>query len=224
MRLNHCLNVLAAVGQLASGIAHDFNNLLTTIILYVQMVLSDPRLPSDLAQSLLVVISESRQATQLVQQMLDFSRRAPMEVRVYLPALSGEAPAPKRAAEAPLLLGRGETVLLVEDRPALRAAGRKILEQLGYRVLEAAEGREALEVYAAEQVDLVLTAVVMPEMSGAALVEALRQQTPDLKVIAITGYGEDQEVERIRQAGVLEVIRKPFEVECLAAVIRRVLG
>ncbi|MBC7226919.1 MAG: GAF domain-containing protein [Thermoflexales bacterium] len=72
---------LAAVGQLASGIAHDFNNLLTTTILYAQMALESPDLPSDLAQSLQVIIGESRQATQLVQQILDFSRRAPMEAR-----------------------------------------------------------------------------------------------------------------------------------------------
>lgn len=369
---------LAAVGQLASGIAHDFNNLLTTTILYAQMALEHPELPSDLAQSLQVIIGESRQATQLVQQVLDFSRRAPMEVRpmdltpflkeltkilertipenirlrlvagagpftvqadptrlrqavvnmvlnardampeggeirlglsrltvgpgerpplmgmrpgewvcmevadtgtgippevlphmfepffttkprgvgtglglaqvygivqqhgghigvetevgkgttfrVYLPALAEEAPAPGPVVEVPLPTGRGETILLVEDHSALRAAGRKVLEQLGYRVLEAADGREALEVYAAEQVDLVLTDVVMPGMGGAALVEALRQQNPDVKVIAFTGYGEDQEVDRIRRAGVLEVIRKPFEVERLAETIRRMMG
>ncbi len=368
---------LAAVGQLASGIAHDFNNLLTTTILYAQMALEHPQIPSDLAQSLQVIIGESRQATQLVQQMLDFGRRAPMEARpmdlapflkemakvlertipenihlrlvtgvgpftvqgdptrlqqalinmvlnardampgggevrlglsrltvgpeerlplvgmepgewvcievadtgtgippevlphifepffttkprgvgtglglaqvygivqqhgghigvetevgkgttfrVYLPALAEEAPAPEPTAEGPLPIGRGETILLVEDHPALRAAGRKVLERLGYRVLEAADGREALEVYAAERVDLVLTDVVMPGMGGVALVEALRQRNPDLKVIAFTGYGEDQEVERIRQAGVSEVIRKPFEVEHLAETIRRML-
>lgn len=72
---------LAAVGQLASGIAPDFNNLLTTTILYAQMALGDPRLPADLAQSLKVIVGESHQATQLVQQVLDFSRRAPMEAR-----------------------------------------------------------------------------------------------------------------------------------------------
>ncbi len=144
--------------------------------------------------------------------------------RVYLPAVAEEAPALGPTAEVPLPTGRGEMILLVEDHPALRAAGRKVLEQLGYRVLEAADGREALEVYAAEQVDLVLTDVVMPGMGGAALVEALRQQNPDVKVIAFTGYGEDQEVDRVRRAGVSEVIRKPFEVERLAETIRRMLG
>ncbi len=368
---------LAAVGQLASGIAHDFNNLLTTTILYAQMALEHPELPSDLAQSLQVIIGESRQATQLVQQVLDFSRRAPIDVRpmdltpflkeltkilertipenirlrlvagagpftvrgdptrlrhavvnivlnardampqggevrlglsrltvgpderplvgmgpgewvclevtdtgtgilpevlphifepffttkprgvgtglglaqvygivqqhgghigvetevgkgttfrVYLPALAEETLALEPPAEGPPSTGRGETILLVEDHPALRTAGREVLERLGYRVLEAADGREALEVYAAEPVDLVLTDVVMPGMGGAALVEALRQQNPDVKVVAITGYGEDQEVKYIRQAGVLEVVRKPFEVEHLAEVIRRMLG
>ncbi|MBC7226918.1 MAG: response regulator [Thermoflexales bacterium] len=144
--------------------------------------------------------------------------------RVYLPALAEEAPPLEPTAEGPLPTGRGETVLLVEDHPALRAAGREVLKRLGYRVLEAADGREALEVYAAERVDLVLTDVVMPGMGGVALVEALRRRNPDVKVVAVTGYGEEQEVERIRQVGALEVVRKPFEVERLAETLRRVLG
>ena len=70
---------LAAVGQLAGGIAHDFNNLLTTIMLYAQMALKKPDLSPDLANSLKTIVSESRQATDLVQQILDFSRRSPIE-------------------------------------------------------------------------------------------------------------------------------------------------
>jgi CheY-like chemotaxis protein len=144
--------------------------------------------------------------------------------RVYLPALERATLYPEEREAVSVPHGRGETILLVEDHAALRAAGREVLERLGYRVLEAADGREALAVYAAERVDLVLTDVVMPGMGGAALVEALRRQNPDLKAIAITGYGEDQEVERVRQAGVAAVVRKPFEVERLAEILRRVLG
>ena len=144
--------------------------------------------------------------------------------RVYLPALERATLYPEEREAVSVPHGRGETILLVEDHAALRAAGREVLERLGYRVLEAADGQEALAVYAAEQVDLVLTDVVMPGMGGAALVEALRRQNPDLKAIAITGYGEDQEVERVRQAGVAAVVRKPFEVERLAEILRRVVG
>jgi two-component system cell cycle sensor histidine kinase/response regulator CckA len=72
---------LAAVGQLAGGIAHDFNNLLTTIILYAQMPLDKPDLPPDAAQAFKTILGESRKATTLVQQVLDFSRRSPIEVK-----------------------------------------------------------------------------------------------------------------------------------------------
>ncbi len=72
---------LAAVGQLASGIAHDFNNLLTTIILYAQMSLGKPDLPPHLTRSLETIIDESHKAAELVQQILDFSRRAPIETQ-----------------------------------------------------------------------------------------------------------------------------------------------
>ena len=72
---------LAAVGQLAGGIAHDFNNLLTTIMLYAQMGLGKQYLPPDLTRALETIISESRQAAKLVQQILDFSRRSSIETR-----------------------------------------------------------------------------------------------------------------------------------------------
>jgi nitrogen fixation/metabolism regulation signal transduction histidine kinase len=70
---------LAAVGQLAGGIAHDFNNLLTTIMLYAQMPLGKQDLSPDMKRGLETIISESRQAAKLVQQILDFSRRSPIK-------------------------------------------------------------------------------------------------------------------------------------------------
>jgi len=72
---------VAAVGQLAGGIAHDFNNLLTTIILYAQMPLGRSDLPPDITQAFETILDESRKATRLVQQVLDFSRRSPIEVK-----------------------------------------------------------------------------------------------------------------------------------------------
>jgi PAS domain S-box-containing protein len=70
---------LAAVGQLAGGIAHDFNNLLTTIMLYAQIPLGKPHLPPDLARAFETIVDESRRAAELVQQILDFSRRSPIQ-------------------------------------------------------------------------------------------------------------------------------------------------
>ena len=73
---------MAALGQLAGGIAHDFNNVLMTIILYAEMLSEEPSLPPDLAPDLESILDEAQEAAHLVRQVLDFSRRSPMETRL----------------------------------------------------------------------------------------------------------------------------------------------
>ncbi len=131
-----------------------------------------------------------------------------------------EASAP--ASTAPV--GRGETILLVEDSPKLREAERSILESLGYRVLSAAHGREALEIYEAEHdVDLVITDIVMPYMSGKALMQELTRSDPHLKALGITGYAVADVAGELREAGFLDVIQKPFDLDTFARRIARAL-
>jgi len=373
---------LAAVGQLAGGIAHDFNNLLTTIMLYAQMGLGKRELAPDLARAFETILGESRQAAKLVQQILDFSRRSPIEthpmdlepcvqetvrilertipesirtfldvgpeeyvvdadptrvqqvlmnlavnardampeggemrfelsrvdvipgavgtspriggtgggwvclavsdtgtgippdvlprlfepffttkepgkgtglglaqvygivmqhqghigvetevgkgttLRVYLPAYGVEALEEIGTEEALALpQGKGETILLVEDNEKLREGGQELLESLGYRVLVAANGREALEVYhsAERGADLVITDVVMPEMGGKRLVQELRKVDPGLKPLAITGYIVEEDIHKLREEGFLGVIHKPFNVDALAQAVRHAL-
>ena len=121
--------------------------------------------------------------------------------------------------------GQGKTLLLVDDNEDLRKAGQRILESLGYRVLTAANGREALAVYAAgDGVDLLITDVVMPEMGGKELMLELRRSDPSMKALAITGYPMKGTTEGLKEAGFLEVISKPFELETLARVTRRALS
>ncbi|MEA3339882.1 MAG: PAS domain S-box protein [Chloroflexota bacterium] len=368
---------LAAVGQLAAGIAHDFNNLLTTIMLYSQMSLRKPDLPPKIVRSFETILDESRQAAELVQQILDFSRRAMLKVqpldlgsfagkvvdilrraipenihlvleigpeeciveadptriqqalmnlatngrdampeggelrfelsrtrlkpgddppvagmspgewaclavsdtgtgmteeaqahlfepffttkevgkgtglglaqvygtirqhegyigveteigkgttfRIYLPASEAE----EKVAEAEIAApprGQGETILLVEDSENLLQAGRAILESLGYRVLTAPNGREALAVYEAEGgVDLVITDLVMPEMGGRQLMQKLKQVNPGLKGLAITGYALQKASQELKETIFLDVIHKPFNVRSLAHIVRRAL-
>ncbi len=370
---------MAAIGQLAGGIAHDFNNLLTTIILYAQMLQRKPHLPSDMAPGLETIVSESRRAAHLVQQILDFSRRSMIETRpvdlssflyevigilqrtlpedirllievgadeyvvnadptrvqqmvmnlvlnardampeggelriglsrvkvgpdeeppvveipagewvclavsdmgigmppdvtahlfepffttkpvgqgtglglaqvygivkqhnghigvetdvgrgttfrVYLPAQAKETleeEISKEALAPPA--GKGETILLVEDEKTVRELGQEILASLGYRVLTAVDGWEALEAYGlAEEVNLVVTDIVMPEMGGKELVRKLRQADPNLKALAITGHALAESLQELRAEGILDVVRKPFEVNTLAEAVRRAL-
>jgi len=105
----------------------------------------------------------------------------------------------------------------------VREAGRETLETLVYRVLAAANGREALEVYrSAVGVDLVVTDIVMPEMGGKELVQELKKTNPYLKAVAITGHAAEG-IQGLRKEGILDIIQKPLDVNTLAQVIRRVL-
>jgi two-component system cell cycle sensor histidine kinase/response regulator CckA len=120
--------------------------------------------------------------------------------------------------------GQKETILLVEDEEKLRRLGCRALEGLGYRVLTAVNGRDALQVYhSAEDVDLVLTDMVMPEMGGRDLMRELRKVTPHLKGLVITGYALKDDLRALREEGILEVVQKPFDIEALGEVVRQVL-
>jgi PAS domain S-box-containing protein len=146
--------------------------------------------------------------------------------RIYLPRYSGEAVLPETNGVTAIPTANGETVLLVEDDVSLLALTRRILEGLGYTVLDAATpGRaEALALEHAGRVDLLLTDVVMPEMNGRELAGRLQALYPDLKVLYMSGYTADV----IAHRGVLETgvhfIQKPFAKRALAEKIREVLG
>ena len=117
-----------------------------------------------------------------------------------------------------------ETILLAEDAAAVRGAARQILERYGYTVLEAPNGTVALRTaQSAHTVDLLLTDVVMPEMSGRELAERFASLKPDAKVIFMSGYTDDA----IIRHGVLRpgtaYLQKPFSPETLAKKVREVL-
>ncbi|HQE91420.1 MAG TPA: GAF domain-containing protein [Anaerolineae bacterium] len=377
---------LAAIGQLAAGIAHDFRNLLTTIILYAQLGMRKPGIPAALISNLETIVGEARKATELVQQILDFSSRSLIErqpldlsvfigevftilrrtipenihialevgagkfiveadpgriqqvltnlalnardampaggtlrigleslclrpgmppplpemaraieervahptwiclsvadtgigmtdavrmhlfepffttkeggrgtglglaqvygivrqhegyigvetavgegttFRIYLPATPVEGEAVREeTVTAPL--GRGETILLVEDDAHLREAGRSILTELGYHVLTAGNGREALTVFrAAPEIALVITDLVMPEMGGEALLHELKRLPTACKVLAITGYTMQVGVRELKTSGFFDVVHKPFDTDTLAHVVQRALS
>jgi len=369
---------LAAVGRLAGGIAHDFNNLLTTIILYAQMPLRKPDLPSDVTQPLEIILSESQRAAELVKQILDFSRNSPVETQpidlrafieekveilkrtmrenirllvevgpdeyvvnadplriqqvlmnlalnaqdampeggdlriglssvetrtgerppvaempagewvrltisdtgtgispevmphifepffttkskgegtglglaqvygivkqhkghidvetdlgrgtsfhIYLPTGRTEDTETALREEMPLLRGQGQTILLVEDEERVRESARDTLASLGYLVLTAVDGQEALEIYrSVEEVDLVITNRVMARMGGQKLIRELRRASPRLKALLITGYPLTDDHLRKLRAERIHVVQKPFNSSTLAQMVRQVL-
>ncbi len=146
--------------------------------------------------------------------------------RLYLPRLAGkESRHDPRQSPQPCPHGN-ETVLLVEDEPAVREIAQAFLEECGYRVLEADCPATALDVAAAnpETIDLLLTDVVMPGMNGRDLAERLTAGRPSLRVLYMSGYTASTIVHRgVLDQGV-QFISKPFTLEELARKVREVLG
>ncbi len=124
-----------------------------------------------------------------------------------------------------LLQGQGETILLVEDDQILLEATRAILESLNYRVLTAEDGAEALNVYRAQpnQINLILTDMVMPKMDGIELVKALQQQSVPPKVLMMSGFPRDMEMTSEMKQFVSGWLPKPLDLGQLARLLREAL-
>jgi PAS domain S-box-containing protein len=144
--------------------------------------------------------------------------------RVYFPRVDAPVEEFSARAVAPPRLG-SETILLVEDEPALRALARRLLEKHGYTVLEAgtADAAAALARDHVGPIHLLLADVVLPGASGRVLADELLARRADLKVLFMSGYTEDAIVHRGVLAPNTPFINKPFSAEQLAAKVREVL-
>jgi hypothetical protein len=143
---------------------------------------------------------------------------------VYIPALLAPFEACEAPADSSALRGGSETVLLVEDEPAMRLLTRRALEAYGYRVWEASSGPAALQIWETERaaVDLLLADIRMPGgISGRDLADQLRAEKAELKVILVSGY--DPQPEDVgshpHQAAVL--LKKPYPLSTLLKLVRR---
>ena len=370
---------LAAVGQLAAGIAHDFNNILAVILLYTELSLTTLRLPPELKNRLQVIDQQSRRAAGLIQQILDFSRRAVIERRpmnlagllraqvqfldrplpeniritfecsadeyidadptriqqaimnlavnardampeggqlalhlsrtapdeaiecitcgriaahpwvhiavsdsghgispealprifdpffttkspgqgtglglaqvygivkqhdghlavhtsphsgaifnLYFPPLYDAVPVPEGVENEVLLPGQQQTILVVEDEPAMQDVLMEAVTLLNYRAVCVSNGRQALEKLETDgsEIKLVLSDVIMPEMGGIALFRAIRQQGIHVPVIFITGHPMRDELEKLQAEGPVHWLLKPPTLKQLIELISQVL-
>nr|MBA3556948.1 PAS domain-containing protein [Gemmatimonadales bacterium] len=147
-------------------------------------------------------------------------------VKVYLPTSEVAAPAGEPAAPHGEVPGaQGELVLVAEDEPTVRGLTRRTLELHGYRVVEAVDGRAALELLEdlGGGVDLVLTDAVMPDLSGRALGEIIRARWPEIPVIYMSGYPGTEVVDRGLVSPHAPFVAKPFTPEAFARRTREVL-
>jgi CheY-like chemotaxis protein len=145
--------------------------------------------------------------------------------KLYFPRSEGAAPAGlKPQADSAPPMG-SETVLVVEDEPALRELVCECLRAFGYSVLEAARVEEAIEVAAASAnaVDLLVTDVVLPTLSGPELAQRLATAQPGLKVLFTSGYTDDAIVLHEVLATASAFLQKPFTIDALARKVRAVL-
>jgi signal transduction histidine kinase len=148
-------------------------------------------------------------------------------VKIYLPRHGAAATeAPGAAADAMQPKARsGETVLVVEDEASVRGLVIDVLNDLGYRALEAADGPASLQVLRSrERIDLLITDVGLPGMNGRQVADAAREHRPDLKVLFITGYAESAAMANGFLAPGMEMVTKPFAIDALATRIRDMIN
>jgi PAS domain S-box-containing protein len=147
-------------------------------------------------------------------------------VKLYLPRHHGEIAAQLASAvRAAEHAATGETVLVVEDEPVVRAVILEMLREQGYRTLDAVDGPSGLRMLRNRgRIDLLVTDVGLPGMNGRQLADQARETRPDLKVLFITGYAESVAIaDGFLQPG-MEMITKPFELDNLSGRIRAMIS
>jgi len=146
-------------------------------------------------------------------------------VKVYLPHFDGDEEAAERLSVETAAPRGSETILLVEDEDVVRGLARQILQQAGYKVLDAGSGDEALRLCRehSDSIHLLLTDVVMPETSGKEIAQSLTSLRPATRVLFMSGYTDDAIVHHGILDSNVEFIQKPFTPVALARKVREVL-
>ena len=143
---------------------------------------------------------------------------------IYLPA--SELKEAKEIQVSTEMVKGDEAILLVDDEEATIQVEELMLKELGYQVIPALSGRQAVELYREKMVDLDLVALdmIMPEMNGRDTYDALKKINPNVKVLLISGYSLNKQIEELMDKGCDGFIQKPFDIIQLSQKLRQVLG
>jgi two-component system cell cycle sensor histidine kinase/response regulator CckA len=143
---------------------------------------------------------------------------------VYLPASEKEVTIKRKEPAEQVLMGK-ETVLLVDDEDRVLDVGKEMLKAMGYKVLVASHGREALDLYTRkkEKIDLVILDMIMPDMGGGEAYDDLKEENPKVKVLLSSGYSIDGQATEILERGCDGFIQKPFSMIDLSVKVREIL-
>jgi CheY-like chemotaxis protein len=233
--------------DLAGRSAHELNNMLTVIRMNADLIegtLNQAKLPAGEAVD---IRNAAERAEALTKKLLLASRRTlpqPTGLDRGAPSIplpgsplkeSQEDVAARQSQEAEAgRVGRlksgaptgKETILLVDDEKALRKLGKRVLSQAGYRVLEASDGAMALRIAAEEvgEIDLVLTDIEMPTLGGRGMVDELHEMSPEIRVLFMSGYTDNEILRRGIRTSETDFLQKPFTAESLCAAVRAVLS
>ncbi|MFH0825402.1 MAG: PAS domain S-box protein [Pseudomonadota bacterium] len=144
--------------------------------------------------------------------------------KIYLPAMTGEVPT-RSENETQFPDAGTETILLVDDDASIRDLGTQLLTESGYKVLTAATGREALDVYRREgpSVGLVILDLIMPDMGGAQCLDELLKMDPHAKVLISSGYSAHGPVKKACISGARGFLSKPYDVKQILREVRRII-
>jgi PAS domain S-box-containing protein len=143
--------------------------------------------------------------------------------KIYLPASEIKL---RKAVKIPeeLIKGTG-TVLMVDDEEVIIEVGRELLGAIGYKVLTAIDGKEAIEIYKKnmDKIDIVLLDMIMPDMGGGKVFDIIKKINPDAKVLLISGYSLDNQAAEILNRGCDGFMQKPFNLNELSGKIRKII-
>src|SRR5215210_4489895 len=215
--------------HIAAHVAHELNNLLTIIQINTEFLQQSAGENPQSVEELDEIQVALRRASSLTRQLLATSRLEPFDSKAAEAAMRrkvearGERKTKKKESKGPRV---GETILLVEDQASVRSLAKRVLRDRGYRVLEASDGSIALRLAAGHvgEIDLVLTDVEMPVLGGRGMVEELRELSPGMRVLFMSGYPKEEVFPDKAAASRAPYLQKPFTGETLLAEVREALG